>query len=138
MSKMVSFSRVCVSETVAPDKSPSYSHDSCIHLFHPMPPRFCLFDHRPRLLPAPRSTRGAMLGRPWAHWKGSTHLASRETNSWHSVFVRTSLNIIAPERLISTVRLDDGGDAYFYKPANAAFRGLRVDTRKSVILMTSW
>lgn len=43
-----------------------------------------------------RSTRGAIDGRPWAHWKGSWQADKDATRLKHSSFVRMVLNFTAP------------------------------------------
>lgn len=46
------------------------------------------------------STKGAMDGRPWAHWKGNWHEDKDATKLLHSSLVRLSLNLMAPDRHI--------------------------------------
>lgn len=42
------------------------------------------------------STRGAMDGRPWAHWKGSWQEDKDATKLKHSSLLKLSLNLMAP------------------------------------------
>lgn len=42
------------------------------------------------------STKGAMDGRPWAHWKGSWQEDKDATRLQHSSLLRLSLNLMAP------------------------------------------
>lgn len=52
------------------------------------------------------STRGAMDGRPWAHWKGSWQQDSDATRLTHSSLLRVSLNLMAPVFRISAKSCD--------------------------------
>lgn len=42
------------------------------------------------------STKGAMDGRPWAHWNGNWQEDKEATKLWHASLLRLSLNLMAP------------------------------------------
>lgn len=65
----------------------------------------CLTEHSSTFWSLSRwrmSTKGAMDGRPWAHWNGNWQEDKEATKLWHSSLLRLSLNLMAPVGCIYT------------------------------------